>query len=73
MEVFEVIYNEISAFFRTMDSAMRGGIIFAILMLALFSFLYSTRGSKKEKLIKNYFLFYFSIALALIGVAFTFI
>ncbi len=72
MNFFEVIWNDFTQFIRNMSTEVWGGIIFAICMGALISFIYATRGSKKEKLIKNYFLLYLSIALVLVGVLLTF-
>lgn len=71
MEIFDVIMNAIQTSFRNMGEKTWGGIIFGILMVALLSFLFATKGSKKEKFIKNYFLFYLSILLAIIGVVLT--
>ncbi len=71
MEIFDVILNSLKTSFWNMGTEVWGGIIFGILMVALVSFLFSTRGAKKEKFVKSYFLFYLSILLAVVGVTLT--
>ena len=71
MEFFENIWYQINAFFIEMSKETFGGIIFALLMGALVSFLFATKGAKKEKFIKNYFLFYLAILLVIIGAVLT--
>lgn len=71
MEIFEVIKNAIETSFWNMGEETWGGIILGILGVALISFLLSTKGSKKENFVKNYFLFYLSILLAVIGIVLT--
>lgn len=71
MEIFEVIKNAIETSFWNMGEATWGGIILGILGVALVSFLFSTKGAKKEKFVKNYFLFYLSVLLAGIGIVLT--
>lgn len=71
MEIFDVIINSIETALWSLDKVTWGGIIFGLLMFSLISFLFATKGSKKEKLIKNYFLFYLSILLAIIAVLLT--
>lgn len=53
---------------RDISVALRGGIIFLILMSALICFIFSIKDSKKDKMIKNWFLFFLSIILAAVGV-----
>lgn len=71
MEFFDVIINALQTSFYTLGEAAWGGIIFAILMVALVSFLYSTKNGKKEKFIGNYYLFYMAIVFAIVGIVLT--
>ena len=73
MNFFEVIFSNISSYIREIPDVTWGGIIFGILLGSLICFLYATKGSKKDKLIQNYFLFYLSITLVIIGLVLTFI
>ncbi len=53
---------------RGISPVTRGMIIFCIFIGALVCFVYAVKGSKKEKMIKNWFLFIVAILLAAVGI-----
>lgn len=70
--MFTAFFNRIYSLIRNLQPHVRGGIFFALIIGALVCFIYSVKGSKKDKMIKNWFLFFVSVLLALLSVAFSF-
>ena len=71
--MFSAMWSEFYNTLRGLPDYAKGLIIFCIVMGALVCFIFAVKGSKKEKLIKNWFLFFVAIILAIIGVVFCFI
>ena len=67
--MFQAMWNNFyNTCVRGVSDVTRGMIIFVIFMLALVCFVYAIKGSKKEKMVKNWFLFIITIILAAIGI-----
>ena len=70
--MFTAFYNKMYSAIRNLQPHAKGGIFFALIIGALLCFIYAVKGSKKEKMIKNWFLFFVSILLTILSVAFSF-
>ncbi len=66
--MFSKLYNSI----RGLAPVTKGLIMFALVFGAFMCFIFAVKGSKKDKLIKNWFLFFVFIALVVFAVAFAF-
>ncbi len=71
--MFESMWSKFYNSIRALPEYAKGLIIFCIVIGALVCFIFAVKGSKKEKLIKNWFLFFICILLTIIGVIFCFI
>lgn len=66
--MFTRMYNSI----RALEPVTKGLIMFALVFGAFICFIFAVKGSKKDKLIKNWFLFFVFILLVILAVAFAF-
>ncbi|MBQ2863870.1 MAG: hypothetical protein IJE91_00180 [Clostridia bacterium] len=66
--MFSKLYNSI----RGLAPVTKGLIMFVLVFGAFMCFIFAVKGSKKDKLIKNWFLFFVFIALVVFAVAFAF-
>lgn len=67
--MFQVMWNNFyNTCVRNVPVALRGGIIFLILMSALICFIFAIKDSKKDKMVKNWFLFFLAIILTAVGI-----
>ena len=66
--MFNRLYNSI----RGLEPITKGMIMFGLIFGAFICFIFAVKGSKKDKLIKNWFLFFVFITLVIFAVAFAF-
>lgn len=71
--MFNAIWSKFYNAIRGLPEYAKGLIIFTIVIGALVCFIFAVKGSKKDKFVKNWFLFFLCILLAIIGVIFCFI
>ncbi len=72
LNVFFAMFNRLYNSIRALEPITKGLIMFALIFGAFFSFIFAVKGSKKDKLIKNWFLFFLFITLVIFAVAFAF-
>ncbi len=70
LNMFSALWNKIYSSLRGLPDLAKGGILFALVLGALFCFIYAVKGSKKEKMVKNWFLFFVCILLTIFAVVF---
>ncbi|MBR2467634.1 MAG: hypothetical protein IKB42_01150 [Clostridia bacterium] len=71
--MFSAMWNKFYNSLRGLPDIAQGAIIFGVIMGALVCFIFAVKGSKKDKMVKNWFLFFLCILLTIIGVALCFI
>ena len=70
--MLKAIWNNFyNAVVRNVSPAVRGCIIFVIFALAVLCLVSAIKGGKDGKPVKNWFLFWVAIFLALIGIGYT--
>ncbi|HBP43485.1 MAG TPA: hypothetical protein DD621_02235 [Clostridiales bacterium] len=70
LNMFSAMWNKFYSALRGLPGYVKGIIIFAIVMSALVCFIFAVKGSKKDKFVKNWFLFFLCILLTIVGVVF---
>lgn len=68
--MFSALWNKLYSSLRGLPGAVKGAIIFGLVIGALLCFIYSVKGSKKDKMVKNWFLFFLCILLTIFAVIF---
>ena len=61
-------YNFYNTCFRNVDMSVRYTIGTILIVLSIITFIFSTKGKSKSELINNWFLFWISMILLIIGV-----
>ena len=59
--MFSAMWNKFYSSLRGLPDIAKGAIIFTVVMGALLCFIYAVKGSKKEKMVKIWFLFFLCI------------
>ncbi len=70
LNMFSAMWNKFYSSLRSLPGYAKGIIIFFIVMSALVCFIFAVKGSKKDKFVKNWFLFFLCVLLTIVGVAF---
>lgn len=68
--MWDAMWNNFYSTMRGMSYWLKGAIIFVLIVGALISLMYALKGGKKEKMVHNWFLFFLSILLGVLGIAF---
>ncbi len=72
--MFSAIWNQFyNAVIRNVNPFVKGGIILSLVMIALFCIIKSAKKGAKEKLVGDWFLFFFGILLILLALVYTFV
>ncbi len=73
LNIFSAMWNNFYNTMRSLSPLTKGLVIFGLIFGAFLCFIFSVKGSKKDKLIKNWFLFFVFILLTILAVLFCFI
>ena len=73
LNMFSAMWHNFYSTMRSLPDLTKGLIIFGLIFGAFICFIFAVKGSKKDKLIKNWVLFFVFIFLVIFAVLFCFI